>query len=72
MTTPDNYAILLIMNKAIMIAAGFAKEVDRVEQGKCPLCGNLISINEFRNELSRKEFKISGMCQICQDKIFGE
>lgn len=27
---------------------------------------------EFRDRLSRKEFTISGLCQECQDKIFGE
>lgn len=25
----------------------------------------------FRDELSRKEFNISGLCQKCQDAIFG-
>lgn len=25
----------------------------------------------FRDELSRKEFTISGFCQSCQDRIFG-
>jgi len=25
---------------------------------------------DFRDELSRKEFTISGMCQDCQDKVF--
>lgn len=27
---------------------------------------------EFRNEISRKEYTISGLCQKCQDKIFGK
>lgn len=26
----------------------------------------------FRDELSAKEYYISGMCQRCQDKVFGE
>ena len=26
---------------------------------------------EFRDELSRKEYTISGLCQKCQDSIFG-
>jgi hypothetical protein len=25
----------------------------------------------FRDELSRKEYSISGLCQSCQDRIFG-
>lgn len=28
--------------------------------------------NEFRDELSRKEYTISGLCQKCQDLIFKE
>jgi len=27
---------------------------------------------EFRDVLSRKEYRISGLCQKCQDKFFGE
>jgi hypothetical protein len=30
------------MNKDIMIAAGFGKEVDLVEHKRCPTCGNNI------------------------------
>lgn len=26
--------------------------------------------NEFRDEVSRKEFSITGMCQKCQDSVF--
>lgn len=25
----------------------------------------------FRDELSRREFRISGLCQKCQDSVFG-
>jgi len=31
-------------------------------------CGGPAS--EFRDEISRKEFTISGLCQKCQDSIF--
>lgn len=27
---------------------------------------------DFRDELSRKEYRISGLCQHCQDTVFGE
>lgn len=27
---------------------------------------------EFRNEISRREYGISGFCQKCQDETFGE
>ena len=35
----------------------------------CVKCGQ--SAVDFRDELSRKEFNISGFCQKCQDEIFG-
>jgi hypothetical protein len=33
-------------------------------------CGN--DINGFRDAISAKEYTISGLCQACQDKIFGD
>ena len=35
---------------------------------ECMACGNEAS--KFRDELSRKEYTISGLCQACQDKMF--
>ena len=35
----------------------------------CVKCGE--SATDFRDEISRKEFGISGFCQSCQDDIFG-
>ncbi len=60
------------MNKTIMETFGFKEEVKRVEAGKCPFCGLPVFMEEFRNELSKKEFKISGLCQSCQDNFFGK
>ena len=37
----------------------------------CPFCGDEINIDKFKDELSKKEFTISGLCQQCQDKVFG-
>ena len=59
------------MNKDIMKQAGFSEEVERVEQGLCAICSKPIKDTVFRNKLSVKEFRISGMCQKCQDKFFG-
>ena len=36
---------------------------------QCVKCGEFSL--EFRDELSRKEYGISGFCQCCQDSIFG-
>ena len=51
----------------------FPKEADRIKEGKCPFCGKNINVeNEFRDQLSKREFEISGLCQSCQDSVFGE
>ena len=57
------------MNKEIMKAMGFEKEIEEIEKGNCPLCKK--KITGFNDELSLKEFKISGMCQDCQNSVFG-
>ncbi len=41
-----------------------------IEGNKCTWCGG--GASEFRNEISRREYNISGFCQKCQDKTFGE
>lgn len=58
------------MNKDILRQAGFNEEIDAIEHGFCPICKEAISINEFKDSLSLKEYKISGMCMACQDKVF--
>ncbi len=59
------------MNKRILQQAGFGEEVKAVEQKECPICGIKIDMVAFRDELSVKEYEISGICQKCQDNIFG-
>jgi len=47
--------------------------VDRrgtIESDICGWCGK--PATEFRDELSRKEFTISGFCQSCQDNVWGK
>lgn len=61
------------MNEEIMRKAGFGKEVDQVKEGKCPFCGKKIDPKmEFRDELSMREHAVSGLCQKCQDGVFGK
>ena len=60
------------MNKQIMEAICFKEEVKAVMQGRCPFCRNFIIIGSFRNALNEKEFKISGLCQSCQNDMFGK
>ena len=58
------------MNKDILKQLGFIEELNRISCGCCPICNSKIYTDEFRDSLSVKEFRISGLCQKCQDKIF--
>jgi hypothetical protein len=40
-----------------------------IESNICATC--LKPIGKFKDKLSEKEYTISGMCQVCQDSIFG-
>ena len=39
-------------------------------QGQCPICKKDMTGEKFKDEISVKEFQISGLCQVCQDDIF--
>jgi hypothetical protein len=39
------------------------------EAGNCTWCKK--PVTEFRNEISKREYGISGFCQKCQDEVFG-
>jgi hypothetical protein len=41
---------------------------EALEQNICVYCGK--PATEFKDALSKKEYDISGMCQVCQDEIF--
>lgn len=45
--------------------------LSRKQNGKCPFCGKEVKDDEFRNDISKREFIISGLCQNCQDEIYG-
>ena len=38
-------------------------------RGFCPMCSE--AVTELRDNLSLREFGISGLCQACQDSVFG-
>ena len=50
--------------------AFFPEAADRILQNGCVTCPNDIHDKDFKDELSRKEYGISGMCQTCQDSVF--
>lgn len=41
---------------------------EAIEQDICVDCGN--DAREFNSERARREYAISGLCQVCQDEIF--
>lgn len=49
----------------------FPEMVANKDSGKCPTCGKDVTMLDFKDQLSVREFKISGMCQKCQDETFG-
>ena len=49
----------------------FPEAQSRINAGKCPMCGAEINgADDFKDELSIREYGISGTCQECQDMIF--
>jgi hypothetical protein len=49
---------------------GKVSRTEAIEADKCAACGE--EAVEFRDKLSKHEFTISGLCQKCQDSVFGD
>ncbi len=45
------------------------KRHDSIVEDVCVCCGG--EAKQFKDALSKKEYGISGMCQRCQDEVFG-
>jgi hypothetical protein len=43
--------------------------MNAIENNVCALCGK--DASKFKDEISVREFAISGLCQSCQDEVFG-
>ena len=56
------------INDAISSLVG-RDRVETITNNLCMCCGG--PANDFRDDLSRKEYSISGLCQDCQDSFFG-
>ena len=57
-------AIDLLLSSVI----GKSREI-QIASHKCMTCGG--DAVDFKDDISRKEYNISGMCQECQNIIFG-
>jgi len=50
----------------------FPEAADRIIAGHCVTCDSTrLRDVDFRDAISRKEYGISGMCQKCQDSVYG-
>jgi len=57
------------MNKEQMIKNIFGLDIStNISESKCVLCHK--EAKSFKDDLSKKEYLISGMCQECQDNVF--
>ena len=51
--------------------AFFGRSVSLAKAGnQCVCCGK--AATEFRDEISKREYQISSLCQKCQDEVFAE
>ncbi len=60
------------VKRQLLIDAGMGEEVRRAMLGICIFCKTPTSVEDFRDDISRREFEIAGMCQKCQDDVFKE
>lgn len=61
-----------VYQAACTLVQQFNKMKAMKAEGKCPMCGKEVKTSEFKNDISLKEFKQSGLCQVCQNKFFEE
>lgn len=57
------------VRRALEDILGEAVELD-ISPVPCPVCGQTVNQDGFKDDLSRREFEISSMCQDCQDMFF--
>ena len=44
----------------------------QIAAGICPICGCTVDISQFRYEVDKAEYNISGICMPCQFHLFDE
>ncbi len=59
-------------NDAFQKVAFGRTRAEALYAGKCLPCGKSVNVDDFVDEISRKEYNINGSCQKCQDEIFVE
>jgi hypothetical protein len=56
------------IDELLTTIAGISRQ-DAAKQAICTWCKK--PITGFKDELSQREYRISGFCQACQDDVFG-
>ena len=49
----------------------FPEKAKDIKEGRCPGCQKSVEGEHYRDAISVRESEISGLCQKCQDDIFG-
>ena len=63
-----------MMGQRFSIFQMMKDKAERVKQGLCTNSVCFVGVNfrsDFRDEISIAEYGISGLCQSCQDDVFG-
>jgi len=58
------------MSMASKILYGVDNLKDVTDKNICIDCGG--DASDFKNDISRKEYMLSGLCQKCQDEVFSD
>lgn len=75
MSTDKNFEDFLARGGVVRMDLNALKDSLREAHvpGGCSMCGSLkMAPIDFVDEMSRREAKITGTCQVCQDEIFRE
>ena len=59
------------LNKLAFTGDIWPEAKERIVSGLCPFCKAEIKEEDFKDEISKLEYSVSGLCQKCQDEVFG-
>lgn len=56
-----------------MLSSLMGKDIEQtIRDNKCMTCDCFVYPDKFRDKTSKHEYTVSGMCQHCQDSVFGQ
>lgn len=60
-----------IAKKKLLKELRFGQKLAFVKEIRCPLCSEIVDKEAFRNDMFKREFETTGLCQACLDLVFG-